>query len=355
MKSINITRQSNFELLRIIAMILIVISHYAQHGMTVVAMTASTIYKFLSMYFYTFGQIGVTIFVLITGYFLIDKEFKLSRIIRIATKAIFYSYLILILSFIFAPNILNLKNIIQSLLPISTSQYWFVTTFILLGILSPLLNIVFRYLNKRQIELYLSLFIFLWFILSCTYKITYCGSALLYFIVIYFIGAYLKTYNVQIFEKKYVDIIVLLFTQIIVCAWILLCIHLNKYNPAWFAHLSHLNSIFTLLASVSIFTFFKNTNISYNNAINKISSGCFSVYIITENCLIRKYIWIEWFHCLKSTNIDYVILNVLFSILVSFAICICADILTSPLINKISNKLEEYSNKYILNSIGGKI
>ena len=83
------TRQSNIELLRIVAMIMIIIFHMAMHEKAMY--TGSTEKKIFSIILSGLGLIGVNIFVLITGYFQIEKEFKTSKVLKnLATNSILF-------------------------------------------------------------------------------------------------------------------------------------------------------------------------------------------------------------------------------------------------------------------------
>ena len=61
-------RDSNMELLRIIAMLLIVISHYAVHGVGNTALGYEVYGKSIE-FFRFFGNLGVNLFILISGFY----------------------------------------------------------------------------------------------------------------------------------------------------------------------------------------------------------------------------------------------------------------------------------------------
>jgi peptidoglycan/LPS O-acetylase OafA/YrhL len=84
------TRKSNFELLRVIAMIMIIAHHFAGHGIQhdlegstayVIWRNGSLLNKIVDCLFAPGGKIGVGIFFMLTGYFLINKRsFSLKKI-----------------------------------------------------------------------------------------------------------------------------------------------------------------------------------------------------------------------------------------------------------------------------------
>lgn len=91
-------RSSNFELLRIFCMLSIVAVHYVWHGGSAASGSNIAAAYFLG----NFAQIGVACFVLIGAWFLIDKEFSITRIFNLSKQITFYSLSIALLLFILA-------------------------------------------------------------------------------------------------------------------------------------------------------------------------------------------------------------------------------------------------------------
>ena len=64
-------RQSNIELLRIVAMLLIIAHHFSLHGGFVFSTASITVNRLWIQFIQIGGEIGINVFVLISGYFLI--------------------------------------------------------------------------------------------------------------------------------------------------------------------------------------------------------------------------------------------------------------------------------------------
>lgn len=86
-----LNRSSNFELLRIVAMFMIVAAHYAGHGVRHVslppAQSAAWLAGSLANRIFTSclipgGKIGVGLFFMLTGFFMIDKEARPQRLLK---------------------------------------------------------------------------------------------------------------------------------------------------------------------------------------------------------------------------------------------------------------------------------
>lgn len=97
-------RNSSFELLRIISMLLIVAHHFAVHGKFYLTSSFSKNIFFLQS-LSMFGKLGVNLFVLISGYFsCMHPHIKFSKIIKLELEVIFYSSLIGIIFYKFFPS-----------------------------------------------------------------------------------------------------------------------------------------------------------------------------------------------------------------------------------------------------------
>ena len=90
-------RMSNFELLRIISMLIIVIYHFALHGNII--NSAQGISKAVSNVLFIGGTLGVNLFVLIGGYFMVDTDFRIKRLLKLWFATFFYSALISIIGY----------------------------------------------------------------------------------------------------------------------------------------------------------------------------------------------------------------------------------------------------------------
>ena len=125
-------RNSSIEVLRILAMLGIVIMH--TNG-PVMERGLETGFVWTQIENGIFNA-GVSIFVLISGYFGIRRSTK--KLIELESTVIFYAVLSAIVGYWFGSE--SLLNIIKAFIPISTNCYWFISCYILLVIFSPYIN-----------------------------------------------------------------------------------------------------------------------------------------------------------------------------------------------------------------------
>ena len=147
-------RQLNFELLRVISMVLILLHHYSLYG-GLVDLERIGANKIVGLVINMGGKLGAIIFVLISGYFMIEKSFKIKKLLKLIFETIFYSLAIGLILMITNHINFSIKIIIKSILPISYNQYWFITFYVGVYIFSPFINKLAASMNRREYKILL--------------------------------------------------------------------------------------------------------------------------------------------------------------------------------------------------------
>ena len=191
-------RDSKFEILRIIAMILIVAHHFSVHGFDLSQVEAFSYNKIIIDILSLGGKLGVNLFVFISAYFMVDSEFKFKRLIKIVGETWFYSIIIIILfKTILTPvSEIKIKQIVKSVFPINSGAYWFMTDYVLLMIISPLLNNIIKSFDKKLFKKNVIILLFLAVCISGTIPETLgdMSNNLIWFIILYLTTGYIKKY-----------------------------------------------------------------------------------------------------------------------------------------------------------------
>ncbi len=340
------SRNSNLELLRIISMILIVAHHYSVHGFTINDMDFSRnkyIVDFLSLG----GKLGVNCFILISGYFSIKSKFTIKKLLKLEGQVLFYSisFLILFLTVLTPTEPIGIKVILKSLLPIIYSSYWFVTTYIILMILSSYINILILNMNKTIHIKLICILVFIWSIISNFTLGDLSYSNLGCFMTLYLIAAYIRKYvdisniNLKLIRKITTITTLLLFLSVIVFNYIG-----NKYNiNILLKHSTYFkkdNSILILIISVGLFLICLSYNF-HNSIINRIASTTFGVYLIHDNYFVRPFIWETMLHCKENYYSSYLIIHAICSIIIVYIGCTLIELLRQITIEKVYFKLLE--------------
>lgn len=184
-------RDSRFELVRIVAIIFIILGHILSQSGDVAS--DLMLNRFFVNYLGNLGRISVNLFLFIGIWFMIDKEFNSTRIVKLWAEVFIYSVTIEVVIFVLNPHFNNLQNVILCLFPVFGKRLWFASTYIILLIFAPLLNEICKLLTANKLKL----FCILQFIFICVYSTlspfqdtTLCNIT--WFFFIYFVVYYLK-------------------------------------------------------------------------------------------------------------------------------------------------------------------
>lgn len=291
-------RRTNIELLRIIAMLGIVIAHLIGYSPEVSQMfsAAGTQTLYLSILSCA-GKIGVHIFFMITGYFLISKSFRLVRICKVWKTVWIYSMLALLVALLFVPSSVGgASRIIQSIFPITTDTYWFVTTYIIIILLSPAINYLLKKVDSPKKILVFFFCVAAFYLANFAGKLAGIGFGfdlisshrLLTYSITYSVGALFALHPPNIsFCKR---LLLLFLAGSCLVAWRVVMLHLINIRgyDLW---VIDDRDIFVFLVACSLFLLFSGLTIKNNAIVNKIAGATFAVYLIHENCFLRPIIW----------------------------------------------------------------
>lgn len=349
-------RVSNIELLRIISITFILFHHFFYSYIILDYTKCITINQFCSEILYSLGKIGVNIFIIITGYFLINSKFKLKKVITIWLETIFYSYGIFLIYIIFnGIGKVELKNILKSIFPIIYNQYWFITAYIIIYFLSDYLNIFLKSISKKQYIGLLLLLLIIWCILPTFMYGQIDFSNIDWFILLYMIGAFIRLYPLKIFDNNKKISLLLLAASILggLSIYVLNRLYyLVKIDPIHFA--LPMNQVIPLVISICMFLIFKNLQINSSEIINKIASCTLGIYLIHTNILLRDFIWLDIFKVDTYINSQYLIIYEFFAVSIVFLICAIIDIIRQFIFNKFIYKLTDYFELKIKNGVNKK-
>lgn len=339
-------RKSNIELLRIFAIFAIIIHHFSTHGIFLYHQPNTTILElinnFITGFFIYSGNFGVDIFILITGYFMINSEFKLKHIVKIYFYLLFYSLLFLILAFAIGSHEVPEKYFYRSIFPLIQNNYWFISNYIYLYFLTPFLNKFLKSLNKKEAFCLLTVLGTAFYIIPIFSKELIISGQLGCFIYIYCLGAFIRlnTFKNLCDNKllKRLTIYSILFISFYKLSYI---IPFDEIEQLKSSNYNEINSIFSLITAIYCFNFFNSLKIKYNKYINSIASSVLGIYLIHDNNFVRLYLWKKLAVLLNIDSIYYILIIILISLTV-FLICLTAHKIIKYITEKHINKLANY-------------
>lgn len=118
-------RNSSIELLRIISMVMIMFYHFSIHGHFDFATASVSVSRVWLNLISMGGKIGVDLFVLISGYYLISdtKSLNFKKILKLWGQVFFYSVVIYVLTCAFGISQFSFTDLIKCIFPITFSQW----------------------------------------------------------------------------------------------------------------------------------------------------------------------------------------------------------------------------------------
>lgn len=345
-------RSSNFELYRIIVMLLIVAHHYVVNSGLVDKMylqpfSANSIYLFL---FGMWGKTGINCFVLITGYFMCKSRITLYKYMRLILEVLFYNGIIYIIFCMSGYSSFSILSFLRYLNPITSVDTGFTSAFLLFYLFIPFLNILLVNLRRRQHLALLGLCLFVYTILGQIPRLTVTINYVSWFIVLYFIASFIRLYPIKMFEDKalwrrltFVSVVLAMLT-VLVGLWAT-----DKFSlRLGYFFVSDSNALFAVVVAVTSFLYIKNIKIPYNKFINIAGASSFGVLLIHANSdIMRQWLWVDLLG--NVTVYDTSLLNLIIHSVLSCSLvwlsCTFIDIiriylLERPLLKKIETLLE---------------
>lgn len=295
---IMLKKNINIELIRIIAMIAVVGHHYFRHGGGIEWAAFGTREYVIFWIVDAFLFVCVNLFVLISGYCLVNAPFKLSRFINLWVMVVTYS-LFCTLIYHYSENEVSTMSFIKAFIPFTTQAYWFMTAYSVMLFCSPFLNMAIHSMSKIQHQLTVLGIIFIFSIVPTFFvwarDLITTGMDYQWFIALYIIGAYIKKYGLKFSTKQALAGYILssLITgglRIPLGTLSIKLINSDVLAGLFFRY----NSVTVLAASVFLFWWGLRIEIQSENIkgiINSISPLTLAVYLIHDNSLMRKLLW----------------------------------------------------------------
>ena len=309
-------RNSSVELLRIIAMLCIVLSHACCHsGLDKLSILLT--FNGFFIQWGTLGNLGVAVFILISGYYLYDQKINTKSVCKLLAQIWFYSISIFVICFFFVGYNYSFVDVLTAFFPVSFAQHWFATDYIILILFSPFFNIAIKSMQKKQIESLLLMIIAWWAISMVTQqKIGFIVN----FHAYYLIGAYFKKYPDNFLKNKGMKLasasLAMLFFSTVVLDY------LSRFSLYFFSYANNMyltNSLLILGAAVGMFATAIYSTPYHSKPINTIAGCTFAVYLIHENPAVRVLLWNDLLKISDYNDNPYLFLYIIFCVIAVFA------------------------------------
>ena len=325
-------RLVQYELLRVIAMFGVLMNHVFNNGLHIYEDFSLDVSSFCGFTLWSILELmklvalpSVNCYILITGYFMVNSnQWRLKGIWNVWSITWFYAVSIYLISVAIGLQSFQWEEMLNHATPLISNNYWFVTSYIVLMLLAPLLSWWLQRLSRRQylLALILGFFVCFQFILG---QFLMDELQILLFVYLFMIGGYIRRFHADSHLRPlHIAIIYVLILMVMYCITIVKNSYLNGCDFRIYAMAYH---GLVLPLSVAAFLFFKQLNIQ-NRKLQKatyaIAPLCFAVYIIHTQSVIDGLLW-EYATKLFANSQQFM-LPVLALLLCTFVFFICCFI-----------------------------
>lgn len=275
------SRQSNIELLRIVAMFLVLVVHADFLSLGVPSpqeFHTDSVAAYGRMFFESLAIVSVNVFVLISGWFTIKPTIK--GICNFLFQYYFLAVAIYAVGILSGKCDANVFDFIFSIGLIQYSGYWFIKAYLILYVLSPVLNSFVMHASKRTMLMTLAGFLILQSIWSSISWLNTAyfqrGYSPLSFIGLYILAHTIRRYYSGVTMRSACLIFLISLISLFVFSSVVYAFGLSFIPINFFAYSNPL----VIAESVGLMLIFTKLTIRPNRIINWISASSFAVYII---------------------------------------------------------------------------
>ena len=305
-------RDSGVELLKVIAVVLIVISHvvltltteyedipYNDYLLDCIHATTNITILLLAVMRH-FGALGNWIFFVASAWFLLDST-KASgkKIMGMLLDIWVISVLILGMMLLIRGEVSG-KLFVFSLFPTLFANNWYLTCYLLFYPIHPYLNRLIASMTQKEHLKAVSVLAVLYIGFNFIESRFFFPNMLLLWISVYLIVAYIKRYCMGVYSSAKVNSILLLCGAAgavgIVVLTDLLGLKIAALSDRLLRWVSNFN-LFLILIAIAAFGLARNNHFK-NKMVNHIAKCAMLIYIIHENILLRTYTRTYLWHCI---------------------------------------------------------
>ena len=342
-------RNFGIDLLRMIAMEMIVVLHLMGYGIAVFEGVDNVS---PSMYVHLLLNIlcgcGVNLYAFISGYVASGKKVRFSNLIGLWMRVVFYAVIFVVIAFIFGLKEFDLNTVIKSFFPTIFNYWWYWTAYFALFIFSPLLNIGIDHLNRKSgISLFITLFL-LFSVLPTAFMRTHIfnmdsGLSVIWLMVLYVMGGIAKKFDLFKNIKTWILVLIYLASIAVIFGTQLLFDwhHIELLGAeADGGYFHNYVSPFTVVSAVALVLIFSRMSIKNSivkKAITLVTPSVFSVYLIHEHFLVRGF-YQGKFSLIRDYNQFVGVLAILGIATAVFVGCILIDLPRELIFKKLNLK-----------------
>ena len=275
------------ELLRIVAMLLVMVVHANFRALPKPNAAAIAVYPssaFLQFLTEGFSIVAIDVFVMLSGWYGI--RLRLSRLQELLFQIIFFSLLCTGVFYLVEGH--WPYHAIKSLLMLDQSDYWFVKCYLGMYLVAPVLNAFVESATRRQFELLLIAFfgfqfVFDWLFNSTTWLLS--GYSMPSFCILYLLARYLRVYHPRLTQfRQHTDL--LIYLGVVAFLTIVVFVLRWRFNIGGIFYFY--NCPFVILGATYLLLFFSKLKFK-SRAVNWVAISSLAIYLTHSNTHLATY------------------------------------------------------------------
>ena len=331
-------RNVGIDLLKILAMYMIVMWHILGHGGIINSAEAFSLNYKIVWLIKICASCAVNVYAIISGYVTLGRKYSINDLIKLWGKVVFYTISITLVLFTIGIVPFGIKTLLKSFLPILTNAYWYFTAYVVLFLFIPILNKAVLECEKKELRNGMVLLFVLFSVITTFFERDLFhlnrGYSAVWLIYLYLIGAYIKKYED---DFKYISNFKCVVGIVLMVAimWVVKCIPQTCEIQSIIEYVSP--TVFIM--SIFYVLLFKNFSVNdkNNKIIKTISNATFSIYLIHDNNLIRKFLIKDKFVEFSSLSSFELVMKIILLALVIYILCVAVELIRKYIAGRIIN------------------
>lgn len=319
-------------------MLMIVLHHYCVNsGLIELIEPKSLTGNMLFIQFMSIGgKVGVNIFFIISGYFMINSKFKWRKVGRLFFQILSVNLLVFLflMALGYRYGFRQYLTIVPLIFSVPTS---FIASYVVIYILTPVINKALNAFEKKDFQ-YLLLVLLVFFSVMPTLLKQETWHYVGWGFTMYVLGAYIHKFDLKAKELPFgwlsLGMIFLTWCEILLFDY-MSAKHGLRYD-FWTFAIADANKLNIFFLSLSIFMFFAKLQLPYIKPINAIGgSVAFGVLLWhANNSVLRQWLWFDFLKNTEYLNHDYLWLHCLVSVILIYGVCTLLEIVRQKVLDK---------------------
>lgn len=344
-------KNMSLELLRCIAMMMVVVLHFLGKGNLLTPLTERdfSAVSYAAWFLEAFAIVAVNVYMLISGYFLCEASFKPTRLLKLLLQVWSYSVVVGGISLLLGSEGVThtTYTYLQLLLPISMEQYWFMSVYVFLYLLLPFVGVAVKKMTKEQLAVS-TLFLFAIFcvlksILPVRLDMDKKGYDFFWYLCVFLAAAYIRKFGLPFLKEKGKALILYLVAclLIFVGTCVLRAFYLKTGSLSLILGiLMEYNHLLPFLAAVGLFIAFTGIDLRNSVLLRLAGLGKYTlgVYLLHENLIVR-YQWQKLFGAERIGTIPALLFSTVCAVVVVFLAGILLEFVRTEAMKGLHNLL----------------